>query len=147
MGKVVLVSVDFSISTDKRLLDIRTIHEYLSERSYWAKGRSLETVQKSIEHSVCVGVYDTGEKLVGFGRVLTDYAVFAYIMDVFILEPYRGKGLGKRLIEYILHLPGLEKMKRWQLATTDAQGLYKRYGFVQITDPEKQMEKVDKTRS
>ena len=90
------MSGDFLISTDKRLLDIRTIHEYLSERSYWAKGRTLETVQKSIEHSVCVGVYDTDGKLVGFGRVLTDYAVFAYIMDVFILEPYRGKGLGSR---------------------------------------------------
>ena len=138
------MSDSFIISPDKNKLDIQTIHRYLSERSYWAKGRTLETVQKSIENSICFGMYDQDEKLVGFGRVVTDHAVFAYIMDVFILEDHRGQGLGKRLIEYILNFPELRNLRRWQLATTDAHGLYRRYGFMDLAAPEKHMERVDR---
>jgi GNAT superfamily N-acetyltransferase len=138
------MSDNFIISTDKRKLDIQIIHRYLSERSYWAKGRTLETVQKSIENSICFGMYDRDNKLVGFGRVVTDHAVFAYILDVFILEEHRGQGLGKRLIEYIINFSELRNLRRWQLATADAHDLYQRYGFMDLAAPEKHMERVDK---
>ncbi len=131
---------DFAISPDKSLLNIETIYRYLSEESYWAKGRSLETVRKSIEHSLCFGVYDGRGKLVGFARVVSDQATFAYLMDVFVLEEYRGRGLGKQLVEFVLNCPELKDVKRWQLATADAHGLYARYGFVPIASPDKKME-------
>lgn len=134
----------YIISSDKRKLDIQVIHRYLSEKSYWAKGRSMDTVRKSIHNSLCFGVYNKEDALVGFGRVVTDHAVFAYVMDVFILEEYRGLGLGKRLMEYMMDFPSLRTIKRWQLATSDAHGLYERYGFRNLAAPEKHMEKVDK---
>jgi GNAT superfamily N-acetyltransferase len=133
---------NFVISTDKSRLDVQAIHSYLSERSYWAKGRSLETVQKSIDKSLCFGIYDQSRQFVGFARVVTDSAIFAYIMDVFILEDYRGKGLGKRLIEYILDFPELNNLARWHLVTDDAHGFYKKCGFSGLAAPEKHMEKV-----
>jgi hypothetical protein len=85
----------FYVSTDKSLLEIEMIHDFLSNRSYWAKGRSRETVEKSIAGSLCFGLFDPGNKQVGFARVVTDYAMFAWLLDVFILEDFRGKGLGK----------------------------------------------------
>jgi GNAT superfamily N-acetyltransferase len=136
------MSEKFIISADKSKLDIQTIHKYLSERSYWARGRALETVQKSIDNSLCIGIYDQDSKLVGFGRVITDYAVFAWIIDVFILEEHRGQGLGKRLIEYMMNFPELKNLKRWQLVTDNAHRLYEKYGFVRLAAPEKHMEKV-----
>ena len=132
----------YTISTDKTLLDVQAIQQYLSERSYWAKGRTIETVRTSIANSLCIGIYTQDNTMVGFGRVLTDYAVFAYIMDVFILEPHRGKGLGKRLVHYMVNLPELKELKRWHLATADAHDLYRRFGFSQLSAPEKFMEKV-----
>lgn len=140
------MSDTFIISTDKSKLNSQTIHRYLSKESYWAKGRTLETVRKSIDNSLCFGVYDKDENLVGFGRVVTDHAVFAYIMDVFILEEHRGKGLGKRLIEHIMDFPTLKNLRRWQLVTADAHRLYERYGFKKLAEPEKQMEKIGKER-
>ncbi len=90
----------YTISTDKARLDISAIHEYLSERSYWAEGRPREVVERAIENSLCFGVYE-GERQAGFARVVTDYATFAWLCDVFILEDYRGRGLGKWLVETI----------------------------------------------
>ena len=87
-------------------------------------------------------MYDQYEKLVGFARVVTDHAIFAYIMDVFILEEHRGQGLGKRLIEYIMNFPELKNIKRWQLVTDDAHKLYQKYGFKALEAPEKHMERV-----
>jgi GNAT superfamily N-acetyltransferase len=133
---------NFIISDDKSKLDIQVIHRYLSERSYWGKGRTLETVHISIKNSKCFGMYDQYEKLVGFARVVTDHAIFAYIMDVFILEEHRGQGLGKRLIEYIMNFPELKNIKRWQLVTDDAHKLYQKYGFKALEAPEKHMERV-----
>ncbi len=133
----------YTISTDRTKLDIETIHEFLSTRSYWAKGRTREIVIRSIEHSLCFGLYDEQEKLVAFARVVTDCAVFALLMDVFVLEAYRGRGLGKKLMEYIMQYPPLQGLKRWQLATNDAHGLYRRYGFKELASPEKHMEKVE----
>jgi GNAT superfamily N-acetyltransferase len=129
----------FSISTDKSKLDVGVIHEYLSERSYWAQGRPLDVVQKAIEHSVCFGVYD-GDRQVGFARVVTDYATFAWLCDVFILESHRGRGLGKWLIACVVDHPDLRGFKNFLLATSDAHELYRRYGgFDSLEKPEKWM--------
>lgn len=133
---------DYRVSADKTMLDIDAIHEFLSTRSYWARGRTRETVVRSIENSLCFGVYDARGKMVAFARVATDCAVFSYLMDVFVLEGHRGRGLGKKLMDYITSFPPLQGLKRWQLATADAHGLYRRYGFRELAEPEKHMEKV-----
>jgi GNAT superfamily N-acetyltransferase len=128
----------FRISTDKSQLDIPFIHHWLSTVSYWAQGRSLETVQLSIEHSLCFGVYEA-ERQVGFARVVTDYATFAWLCDVFILEDYRGHGLGKWLIETITVQPVLQPLL-FLLATRDAHGLYEQYGdFEPLPAPDRWM--------
>jgi len=129
------------ILTDKKLLDVKMIHEYLSNTSYWAKGRNLDTVKKSIENSLCFGVYLNHEQ-VGFARVVTDYAVFGWIMDVFILEYHQGKGLGKKLMENIVSHSDLAGLKRWGLNTFDAHMLYSKYGFEPIKKPDIYMEKL-----
>jgi len=136
----------YKISTDKDKLDVIAIHDFLTNRSYWAIGRSFETVKRSIENSICFGVYDSSDKLVGFARVLTDYAVFAYIMDVFILEDYRKQGLGKQLMSAIMQHSELQGLKRIMLATNDAQELYEKYGFKRTVTPEKIMEIVNKPK-
>jgi len=131
---------DYVVSTDKDLLDLELIHDYLSNQSYWAKGRSLAAVQTSIEHSLCFGVY-RGEQQVGFARVVTDYATFAWLCDVFVLEAHRGRGLGKRLVESVIAYPELQMVRRFLLATSNAQDLYRRYGgFEVLAAPERWME-------
>jgi GNAT superfamily N-acetyltransferase len=129
---------DFLISTDKSKLDIKLIHQYLSEESYWSKNIPLEIVQKSIEGSVCFGLYHQ-QKQIGFARVITDGAVFGYLADVFILEQFRGKGLAKWMIKVILDHPGLQGFRRWMLATKDAHGLYAQFGFKELDKPERYM--------
>lgn len=118
---------DFLISTDKIKLDLGMIHDYLSRHSYWAQGRPLEIVRDSIEHSLCFGVYQSDQQ-VGFARVVTDYATFAWLCDVFILASHRGIGLGKWLVECVTVHPLLEELKLFILATRDAHELYRRYG-------------------
>nr|WP_319998075.1 GNAT family N-acetyltransferase [uncultured Draconibacterium sp.] len=127
------------ISTDKKRLDIKVLHNYLSNESYWAKGRTLETVQRSIENSLCFGVY-VENKQVGFARVITDYAVFAWLLDVFILPEFQGKGYGKKLMEVIITHNDLQGLRRWGLGTDDAHGLYKQFGFAPLHKPENMME-------
>lgn len=130
---------DYTISTDKTRLDIPCIHQYLSERSYWAKGRSLEVVKRSIQHSLCFGVYKAGEQ-VGFARIVTDYATFSWLCDVFILENHRGRGLGKWLVETIVEHPAFHPTNKFMLATSNAHELYRRYGgFDNLPSPEKWM--------
>ena len=119
------------ISTDKSLLDIPFIHQYLTQ-SYWSEGIPYETVKKSIEGSLCFGVYHSG-KQVGFARLITDQATFAYLADVFIDESYRGRGLSKALIKTILEHPSTQGLRRFMLATRDAHGLYAQFGFSQLT--------------
>lgn len=130
----------FTISTDRSRLDVAMIHDYLANRSYWATGIPLVIVEKSLEHSLCFGVYEAG-KQVGFARVVSDYATFAYLADVFILENYRGRGLAKWLMQTIVDHPELQGLRRWSLATRDAHSLYARYGFVNLKNPERWMEK------
>lgn len=129
----------FTISTDRSRFDLEMVHRYLCYESYWAQGRSREVVERSIDHSLCFGVYD-GEQQVGFARVVTDYATFAWLADVFVLESHRGRGLGKWLIETVVDCPELQGFRNFILATRDAHGLYERYGgFEQVTEPQKFM--------
>ena len=119
----------FYISTDKSQLDKDLIIDFLSNHSYWAQGRSRQTIEKSIANSLCFGVFTSQNKQVGFCRVITDYAVFAWLLDVFILKDFRGKGLGKMLMTEVMAHKDLQGLKRWGLGTRDAHGLYEKYGF------------------
>jgi GNAT superfamily N-acetyltransferase len=123
---------DYSISTDKDRLDIPYIHSFLTTSSYWAQGIPFQTVAKSINGSMCFGVYE-GNRQVGFARVITDTAVFAYLADVFIDPAYRGRGLSKWLMETIVAHPDLQGLRRFLLSTRDAHGLYAQYGFTALT--------------
>jgi GNAT superfamily N-acetyltransferase len=129
----------YLLSTDKSRLDVQLIHSFLSKESYWAQGRSLEVVQKSIENSICFGVYD-GRQQVGFARVVTDCATFAWLCDVFILPSHRGLSLGKWLIDNVVSHPELAGLRLMILATRDAHELYRQYGGFEVLDaPERWM--------
>ena len=130
----------FRISTDKAELDRPLIHEFL-RNSYWAKGIPRELVDRSIENSLCFGLYG-GEGLVGFARVISDSATFAYLSDVFVLESHRGRGLATWFMETVMAHPDLQGIRRWMLATADAHGLYRKVGFTQLSRPERIMEKL-----
>ncbi|SEL60723.1 Acetyltransferase (GNAT) family protein [Aquimarina amphilecti] len=130
------------ISTEKSKLDIDFIHQFLTN-AYWAKGRTKQEVITSIENCLNFGVYINDEQI-GFARVLTDYTVFGYLMDVFIIEKHRGKGYSKILIKTIMEYPDLQKVHRWMLATADAHGLYKQFGFDSLPNPNLVMGKNDR---
>lgn len=134
----------YYISTDKIALDIDFIHHYLSTISYWAQGRSKAVVQKSIENSFCFGVFTSGHEQVGFARVLTDYSIMFYLMDLFIIEKHRRKGLSKYLMKTIMDHTAMQGLQRYMLATHDAHGLYSEFGFELIKHPEWFMEIVNK---
>lgn len=131
-----------SVSTDKTKLDLVFIQNFLKD-IYWAAGRTVEEVQCTIDHSICFGLY-LNEKQVGFARVITDYVVFAYVMDVFVDEQYRGKGYSSKLIKAMMNEPQLQQVKIWRLATRDAHFLYKKFGFTPLAYPERMMEKIIK---
>ena len=131
---------EFVISTDKNLLQINAIHKFLTEESYWAKERTQAQTATAIENSLCFGVY-AGDKQVGFARVISDYATFAYIGDVYITEEFRGRGLSKKLMETMLAHPDLQGLRRWLLATKDAHTLYTQFGFHELKFPTRWMEK------
>jgi GNAT superfamily N-acetyltransferase len=128
---------EYIISTDKTKLDLDVIHGYLVT-CYWAKGIPKEVVARSIEHSLCFGVY-FGKEQVGFSRVITDYATFMYLADVFVLEPHRGKGLSIAMMEMIVTYPDLQGIRTWMLLTRDAHGLYQKFGFENHVDPKRSM--------
>jgi len=130
------------VSTDKNKLDVPFIQNFLKD-IYWAAGRTIEEVQTTIDASVCFGIY-LEDKQIGFARVITDYVVFAYLMDVFMDENYRGKGYSSMLIEAMMKEPQLQQVKIWRLATSDAHFLYEKFGFTALAHPEKMMEKVIK---
>jgi len=133
---------EYSISTERGRLDLERIHRFISEESYWGKGRPPEVVRRAVENSLPFGVY-RGAELVGFARVVTDYATFAWLADVFVLEGHRGRGLSKWLMEVILSHPELQGFRRWTLATKDAHGLYRQFGFEELRRPERWMERPD----
>jgi GNAT superfamily N-acetyltransferase len=119
----------YTISDDPARLDVGTVHRYLSEESYWARGVPRDVVERSIAGSLPFGLYAADGSLVGFARVVTDRAVFAYLADVFVLDAHRGSGLGVWLVEVVLSHPELQGLRRWLLFTADAHGLYERFGF------------------
>jgi GNAT superfamily N-acetyltransferase len=128
-----------TVSTDKNKLNVPFIQHFLKD-IYWAAGRTIEEVQTTIDASVCFGIY-LNEKQIGFARVITDYIVFAYVMDVFITPEHQGKGYSSILIKSMMNEPLLKNIQIWRLATTDAHFLYKKFGFTALEHPEKMMEK------
>lgn len=132
-------TAEIEISTDREKLDVDYIHAFLAD-SYWAAGIARDTVWRSIENSLCFGVY-RGREQVGFARAITDFTTFAYLADVFIDENERGKGLGRLLIETIVSHEELSGLRRWHLLTSDAQDLYRKFGFTNPEDPLIHMEK------
>ncbi|MDO6777013.1 GNAT family N-acetyltransferase [Shewanella sp. 3_MG-2023] len=125
----------YVISTDQNKLDISVIHGFISQ-SYWAKGMPITVLAKAIEHSLCFGVFTDEDQQVGFARLITDRATFAYLADVFITDLHRGIGLSKLLIETVISHPDIQGLRRMMLATRDAHGLYAQYGFLPIDNPE-----------
>jgi GNAT superfamily N-acetyltransferase len=130
---------EFIISTDKSRLQIEVIQKFLTEDSYWARNRTPEQTRMAIENSLCFGLYFEN-KQIGFARVVSDFATFAYLGDVFVLEEFRGRGLSKWLMEVMISHPQLQNLRRWILATKDAHGLYEQFGFHGLKFPERWME-------
>ncbi|HET7657267.1 MAG TPA: GNAT family N-acetyltransferase [Bacillales bacterium] len=137
---------DYTISTDRTMFDLEMIYRYLSQESYWAQGLPREVFDKSIKHSsLCFGLFagnpeSKPAEQVGFARVISDLATFAYLADVFILLPHRGKGLSKWLVATILNHQDLKGLRRFMLATKDAHALYEKFGFKYLSQPDKMME-------
>ena len=131
----------FTISTDPNRLDMDAICAFLA-RAYWAQNRSRPVTEQAIRHSLCFGLYE-GERQIGFTRVVTDYATFAWLCDVFVEEAHRGRGLGKWLVETALSHPDLQGLKRWLLATRDAHELYRQFGFGEFGAPQRWMERLN----
>lgn len=129
-----------TISTDKTKLDVPFIQDFLKD-IYWAAGRTIDEVQTTIDSSFCFGIY-LDDVQIGFARVVTDYVVFGYLMDVFIAKEHRGNGYSSILIDAMMNEPVLKNIKIWRLATSDAHFLYEKFGFSALAHPEKMMEKV-----
>ena len=130
---------DILVTTDPARLDIETVHRFLAG-SYWAEGIPREVVERSIRHSICFGAFD-GDRQVGFARVISDRATFAYVADVFVLPSHRGRSIGKRLMACITSHPELQNLRLWTLFTRDAHGLYRQYGFQATRYPDRLMER------
>ena len=128
----------YEISSERGRMDVDAIHAFLT-RTYWARGIGRETVARAIEHSLCFGVFLDGAQ-VGFARVITDQATFAYLGDVYLLEAHRGQGLARRLLQAVLAHPPLQGLRRWLLVTRDAHPLYRRHGFEIVAHPDRMME-------
>lgn len=132
---------EFEIDTDRSRLQVDVIHAFLRDESYWARERTLEQTKTAIENSICFGLY-LGERQIGFARVVSDKATFAYVGDVFVIEEFRGRGLSKWLMQVIVENPELQGLRRWVLATRDAHGLYRQFDFAELRFPERWMEKT-----
>jgi GNAT superfamily N-acetyltransferase len=133
----------YEISADPARLDLDVIHRYLSEEAYWSPGVPREVVARAVANSLCFGIYANDGAQVGFARLVTDRATYAYVADVFVLTEHRGKGLSKRLMETIIAHPEVQGLRRWMLATRDAHELYARYGFTPVAKPDRLMERHD----
>jgi len=128
----------FTITTDPKLFDIDAIHEFLSEKAYWCLGVPRPVLEKAIERSLCFGLLE-GQRQIGFARMVTDRATFAWLCDVYVIESHRGRGLGDWLIASVLEHPDLQGLRRMVLATRDAHALYRRNGFEALPMPERWM--------
>lgn len=134
---------DYLISAEPARIDARAVHAYLS-RSYWAEGIPFEVVQRSLENSVCIGAYDSTGAQVGLIRLITDRATFCYVCDVYVLEAHRKHGLSKAMMTLARAHPELQGLRRWNLVTQDAHGLYRQFGFEAPPKPERYMERLDR---
>ncbi|HEX2831635.1 MAG TPA: GNAT family N-acetyltransferase [Thermoanaerobaculia bacterium] len=133
--------MDIEITHDRARMDVTRIHDYLSNESYWARGIPRERVERAIAHSLCFGAFD-GAQQVGFARVISDFATFAYVADVFVVESHRGRGVSKQIMRAITEHPDLQNLRRWHLVTRDAHGLYAQFGFTPVDAPERHMMKL-----
>lgn len=131
MKPITLHKNEYEISTDRARLDLAFIHDFLENQSYWAKNIPFDVMKRSVENALCFGVYHR-DRQIGFARVITDFATTAYVADVFIVEAYRGKGLGKWIIKTIVNHCDLQGLRLWLLGTRDAHGLYEKYGFKKL---------------
>jgi len=131
---------NFRVSTNRQELDVPLIHRFLAEDSTWARGIPRTTVERAIQHSLCFGGYVEGSQ-VAFARVISDYATFANLVDVFVLAEFRGRGYGKALMEAVMSHPQLQGLRRFTLATADAHGLYAEFGFTSPLKPQSLMER------
>lgn len=129
----------FTFSSDRTKIDVVYVHHIVSTQLYWAKGIAFDTVKRSIENSLSFGIY-TDAQQIGFARLVTDYATFGYLADVFVDEQYRGRGLSKTLMEFIFSIDELKAFRRMVLVTRDAHTLYERYGFTPLKTPDTYME-------
>jgi GNAT superfamily N-acetyltransferase len=132
----------YLISDDPARLKVDAVHGYLT-RSYWAENIPREIVARALANSLCIGIYTATSEQVGLVRVVTDYATFAYLCDVYVLEPHRGRGLSKAAMHAVMSHPRLQNLRRMQLVTQDAHGLYARHGFHVVAQPERHMERRD----
>ncbi len=128
------------LDDDRARVDLGAVHRFLSEESYWAKGIRRELVERSLANSLCFGAFD-GDAQVGFARVVTDYATFGYLADVFVLPSHRGRGIAKALMQAVREHPNLQALRRWHLVTRDAHALYAQYGFTPLDAPDRHMMK------
>ena len=135
---------EYTISTDRSRLDIDLIHDFISNQSYWGRGRTREVIERSVENSMTFGIYH-GDEQVGFARIITDYTIFAWVTDLFVLPEHRGRGLAKWLMQVIRAHPKLQGLRRWALSTRDAHAFYERFGFSKLHSPEQWMEGRDST--
>lgn len=136
---MLVTNAEFAIDTDKSRLDIDAIQAFLVNDSYWASTRTREQTETAIENSICFGLYH-GDRQIGFARVVSDRATFAYVGDVYVIDEFRGRGLSKWLMETMLAHPQLQGLRRWILATRDAHGLYAQFGFTELVHPDRWME-------
>lgn len=132
----------YTISDDPDRLDPHSIHAYLT-RSYWSAGIPLELVERAIRSSLCIGAYDGPGAQVGLVRLISDYATFCYVCDVYVLEDHRGQGLSKAMLAMAMEHAKLQGLRRWSLVTADAHSLYRQFGFTPVAQPERHMERVD----
>lgn len=132
----------YTISDDPTRLDLRAIHAYLT-RAYWSAGIPLEVVRRAVQSSLSVGAYDAAGAQVGLVRVISDYATFCYVCDVYVLEEHRGHGLSKAMLAMVMEHPKLRGLRRWSLVTADAHGLYSQFGFKPVAQPERHMERLE----
>jgi len=133
--------MSIEVTSDRARMDLEVIHAFLSQDSYWAKDVPRAVVARAIEHSLCFGAFD-GNAQIGFARVITDYATFAYLADVFVLPSHRGQGISRAILEAIVAHPELRGLRRWHLVTRDAHGLYERFGFTPLDTPSRHMMRV-----
>lgn len=141
-GQVRVRYGEYVISDDPALIDVRAVHEFL-RRAYWSMDIPFATVERALRGSLCIGAYDGAGAQVGLCRLISDYATFCYVSDVYVLEAHRGRGLSKAIMAAAVEHPRLQGLRRWSLVTHDAQELYRRFGFQVLAHPERHMERVD----